>query len=51
MIDMNNLVGLLISDDLIKRILELSDKFDTEYFVDQFNLNDRIAYIKENLLD
>lgn len=47
---MNEFINLFISDELIEKILDLSDKYDNQYFVDQFDINARIKYIKENLV-
>lgn len=48
---MKELLKILISDYLIEKILELSDKYDNEYFVDHFSLNERVEYIKEHLCE
>ena len=47
---MNELLNLLISDELIKKIIELSDEYDQEYFVDKSDINARVKYIKKNLI-
>lgn len=47
---MNELLNLLISDELIKKIIELSDEYVQEYFVDKSDINARVKYIKKNLM-
>ena len=47
---MNELLNLLISDEFVKKILELSDEYDQEYFVDKSDINARVKYIKKNLI-
>lgn len=47
---MNELLNLIISDEFIKKIIELSDEYDQEYFVDKFDVNARVKYIKKNLI-
>ena len=47
---MNELLNLFISDELIKKIIELFDEYYQEYFVDKSDINARVKYIKKNLI-
>lgn len=42
--------NVILSEDLIDRILDLSNSYDMEFMVDQFSRNKRVEYIKEHLI-
>lgn len=42
--------NFILSEDLIDKILDLSNSYDMEFMIDRFSRTKKIEYIKEHLI-